>query len=48
VPLRVPDEQEVRGLDPTYWDVAPAGTEAVAGGGGGASPPPVAARPDGG
>jgi len=27
VPLRVSDEQEVEGLDPTYWDVPPAGTE---------------------
>jgi ammonia channel protein AmtB len=38
VPLRVSDEEEVQGLDETYWDVPPAGTEGSAG------PPAPAAR----
>ena len=40
VPLRVTDEQEVEGLDPTYWGVPPAGsdlTPAAGSGGGGAA-----------
>jgi len=46
VRLRVSDDVEIKGLDPSYWNVPAAGTESVVGGGG-ASPPPVAARPDG-
>jgi hypothetical protein len=31
VRLRVSDEDEVKGLDETYWDVPPAGTDPAAG-----------------
>ena len=34
VPLRVSEEQEIEGLDPTYWDVPPAGSDLVSGDGG--------------
>ncbi len=40
VPLRVPDDQEVKGLDPTYWNVPPAGSN----GGGPSAPTGVGER----
>jgi hypothetical protein len=36
--MRVSEEQEIKGLDPTYWNVPPAGADIGSGNGGRAAP----------
>jgi ammonia channel protein AmtB len=43
--IRVPDEQEVEGLDPTYWHVPPVGSDIAPARGAGATAAPTGASP---